>query len=388
MTQPATRMQTIPPYFFAELGKRIARLRADGHDVIRMDMGSPDMPPAPHIIEALVNSARDPSNHGYAPFGGTPSFCQAVADHYQRRFDVELDAENEVVGLIGSKEGLFNIVQSHVNPGEVVLVPDPGYPVYTTSARFAGGEVYHLPLIAENDFLPDLDSIPPSALERAKLMWLNYPNNPTGAVADLDYFAKAIEFARAHDILLCHDAPYTEVCFDEYLAPSLMQVDGAKDVAVEFNSLSKSHNMAGWRVGMAVGNERAIRALYTLKSQIDTSQFRSIFDAGVTALEGDQSWLVERNAIYQLRRDMILEAIGQAGMSADTPRAALYVWASLPEGVISSMDYCSRMLEEIHVSITPGVAFGDAGEGYVRLSLSSPTEKVEQAMARVAEWKY
>jgi LL-diaminopimelate aminotransferase len=388
MIRPAQRMQSIPPYFFAELGRRIARLRAAGHDVIRMDMGSPDLPPPAHIVEALERSAESPDHHGYAPFGGTESYRQAVADHYQRRFGVTLDPQREVLGLIGSKEGLFHLTQAFVDPGDVVLVPDPGYPVYETAARFAGGEVHFLPLLAENGFLPALDRIPQEVLARTKLLWLNYPNNPTGAVADLDDFAAAIRLARQHGFLVGHDAPYTEVGFDGYRAPSALQVDGAREVLVEFNSLSKSHNMAGWRLGMALGNPTAIEALYTLKSQVDTSHFRAVMDAGEVALRSDQGWLEQRNAIYQARRDQVLAAIPHAGLAADPPKAALYVWASLPEGVASSLAFTDQMLEDIHVSVTPGVAFGAQGEGFVRLSLGTPTERVEQAMDRIADWRY
>lgn len=386
MFQPADRMDAIPPYFFAQLGQRIAALREQGHDVIRMDMGSPDLTPAPHIVEALVESAREPGHHGYTPFGGTAAFRRAAADYYHKRFGLELDPRREVLGLIGSKEGLFHIVQAFVNPGDAVLVPDPGYPVYTTGARFAGGEVVFMPLRAENDFLPDFDAIPGSVRERAKLMWLNYPNNPTGATAELDFFARAVDFAREHQILLCHDAPYLDVCFGGYTAPSVLQVDGAREVTLEFNSLSKSYNMAGWRLGMAVGNAAAIDALYTLKSQVDTSHFQAVLDAGVAALTGDQSWLEERNASYQQRRDLVLEGVRAVSMQADTPAAAMYIWASLPPGETSATDYCQRMLAEIHVSMTPGVAFGEQGEGYLRISLATPSERAQEAMDRLRTW--
>lgn len=386
MIQPAQRMDAIPPYFFAQLGRRIAALRAEGHDVIRMDMGSPDLAPADHILQALVQSARNPDHHGYTPFGGTDSFKRAVADYYSQRFGVELEPAQEVLGLIGSKEGLFHVAQSFVNPGDVVLVPDPGYPVYTTGARFAGGEVHYMPLLAENDFLPDLEAIPDSIRERAKLMWLNYPNNPTGATAELTFFERAVAFARENQILLCHDAPYMEVCFDGYQAHSALEVQGAREVVVEFNSLSKSYNMAGWRLGMAVGETNALEAMYTLKSQVDTSHFRAALDAGVAALEGDQGWLEERNRTYQQRRDLVIEALRAAGLIVDPPAAAMYVWARLPETEESAAAYCERMLDEIGVSITPGSAFGDTGEGYVRVSLATPTEKVKQAMDRIAAW--
>jgi len=388
MIEPADRMRSIPPYVFAALGRRIEVLREAGHDVIRMDMGSPDLPPTPDTVTALIQSAENPNHHGYAPFGGTDGYRRAVAAHYEHRFGVSLDPHEEVLGLIGSKEGLFHIAQAFVNPGDVVLVPDPGYPVYSSSALFAGGEVVTMPLLESNGFLPDFSTLSQATLKRAKLMWLNYPNNPTGATADLSFFERAVELAAANNMLLCHDAPYTDVCYEGYVAPSLMQVPNARATAVEFNSLSKSHNMAGWRLGMAVGNADALEALYTLKSQMDTSHFRAVLDAGEYALRADQSWIATRNAVYRERRDTVVEAVRKAGLSADPPKAALYVWAGLPAGVESSAAYCRAMLEEIHVSITPGVAFGDAGEGYVRISLGTPTERVQQAMERVAGWRY
>ncbi len=384
--QPAHRIASIPPYFFARLGKTIAELRAQGVDVIRMDMGSPDMPPAPHIIEALVQTARRPDSHGYTPFGGTPEYRRAVATYYRARFGVELDPDTEVVGLIGSKEGIFHLTQAFVNPGDVVLAPDPGYPTYRTTANIAGGEIVSLPLRPENGFLPDLGSLPEETLRRTRLLWLNYPNNPTGATADLDFFRQAVEIARRYDILVCHDAPYLEISFDGYRPPSLLQVEGAKEVAVELNSLSKTYNMAGWRLGMAVGNAETLRALYTLKSQVDSSHFRAVLEAGAVALTGDQAWLEARNAVYQERRDLVLEGFRAVGMAAEEPRAAMYVWAALPAGETSSLEFTQRMLREIGVSVTPGVAFGERGEGFVRVSLGTPTDRVREAMDRLVRW--
>lgn len=387
MMERARRMRAIPPYYFASLSRRIDQLRAEDAEVIRLDIGSPDQPPANHIIDTLVRSARTPGHHGYGPFGGTEGFRQAVAEHYLRRFGVELDPVSQVLGLIGSKEGLFHITQAFVNPGDVVLSPEPGYPVYRTAVRFAGGEIVTMPLKPEQGFLPDFEAIPQNAREGAKLMWLNYPNNPTGATADLQFFARAIEFARRYDILICHDAPYAEVCYDGYRAPSVLEVEGSRQVAIEFNSLSKSHNMAGWRVGMAVGNPNAIEGLYTLKSQIDSSQFQAVLDAGEQALRGDQGWLDARNQVYAERRDIVLGGVRSLGMKAERPKGALYIWARLPVGFDSSEEFCRRILEDIHVSITPGVAFGALGEGYVRISLGAPTEEVRRAMERLADWR-
>ncbi|PKN90328.1 MAG: LL-diaminopimelate aminotransferase, partial [Chloroflexi bacterium HGW-Chloroflexi-7] len=290
------------------------------------------------------------------------------------------------IGLIGSKEGIFNLSQVILNPGDVVLVPDPGYPVYSASGIIAGAEIYNVPLESKNGFLPDLDAIPADILQRAKLLWLNYPNNPTGAVATMDFFEKVVLFARQHRILIAHDAPYTDVCFDGYNAPSLMQIPGAREVAIEFNSLSKTYNMAGWRLGMAVGNADVIDYLFNYKSQMDSSTFAPIYSAGVAALTGDQSWLEGRNLTYKKRRDLIVKGLRQAGFTLETPKAAIYVWAALPKGEIDSVAYCARMLEETGVSTTPGTVYGPHGGGYLRISLGTATDRVEQAMQRIVKW--
>ncbi len=384
--KPTARVSSIPPYFFATLGKRIQELRKSGVDVIRMDMGSPDLPPAPHIVEALVQAAHRPDAHGYTPYGGTVEFREAAADFYDRRFGVQADPKSEVIALIGSKEGLFNITQAFVSSGDVVLVPSPGYPTYSAAALLAGAQVEWMPLLEDKSYLPDFDSLPLEVLSRTKIMWLNYPNNPTAATAELELFARAVQLAGQYDFLLCHDAPYTETTFEGYRPPSLLQVEGAMQVAVEFNSLSKAYNMAGWRLGMALGNAQAIQALYTLKSQIDSSQFGPTLEGGVAALRGDQSWLEERNAIYQERRDIVLEAFRDAGMTARRPLASLYVWAKVPEGRRSDAEFCESLLEDAGVSITPGVAFGPEGEGYVRVSLATATKRVHQAMEKCVEW--
>jgi len=383
---PAERIASFKPYFFATLGKKIAELKSKGLDVIRIDMGSPDLPPADFIIESLVESARRADTHAYTPNGGTPAFRQAVADYYANRFEVDLDPQSEVIGLIGSKEGLFNLSQVILNPGDISLVPDPGYPVYSASGLIAGGEVYYFPLTRERDFLPDLSAIPTSVIDKAKILWLNYPNNPTGAVATMAFFEEAVAFAKKHHILLAHDAPYSEVCFDGYCAPSILQVPGAKDVTVEFNSLSKSYNMAGWRLGMAMGNRDVIRYLFTYKSQMDTSNFAPIFAAGVTALSGDQTWLEERNDIYRQRRDLVVNGLRAGGFTLDKPKAAIYVWAQLPKGQSDSMEFCARLLEETGVSMTPGIVYGQHGEGFVRISLGTATNRIEEAMQRLVKW--
>lgn len=378
-------MQTIEPNFFAKLGVRIGELREEGKDVIRLDMGSPDMPPAEFIVEAMQSSAEQHSHHGYTPHGGTRDYREAIAAYYRRRFSVELDPDTEVVGLIGSKEGLFHISMAFLETGDVTLVPDPAYPTYATAALFAGAEVVHMPLLSKNAFLPDLESIPRHALGPAKLLWVNYPNNPTGACATLEFFAELVAFASEHSLLVCHDAPYVDITYDGYHAPSLLQIPGAKKVAVEFNSLSKTYNMAGWRLGMACGNKYALSTLNSLKTNIDSSHFRAAQDGGIAALKGDQEWIVGRNAIYEQRRDIILAGLSKSGIEADTPQAAIYVWARTPHGNRAE-EFAIAMLEEIGVSVTPGSLYGSFGAGYFRISLGTSTARVREAMERISAW--
>lgn len=374
-------------YVFAALGARVRALEAEGRDIIRLDIGSPDMPPPDFIIEAMYDSARNPQHHGYAGYFGTPALRQAIADYYGHRFGVALDADTEVQPLIGSKEGIANIALAWLDPGDLALVPDPGYPSYRMGAYLAGAETYTLPLLAENDFLPDLNAIPKDVADRARLLWLNYPNNPTGAVASMEFFEQAVSFARRHDLLICHDAPYTEICFQSYRAPSLLQAHGAKEVAVEFNSLSKSHNMAGWRIGMVMGNATAIAALLQVKSNMDSGLFRPIQDAAVAALGGDQGWLAERNAVYKERQDMVLETLKRVGIHARCPQASLYIWAETPAGY-DSAGFADKLLQEAGISVTPGTAFGQQGEGYLRLSLGQDTERIREALDRLMEFKW
>jgi LL-diaminopimelate aminotransferase len=384
--KPADRIASFKPYYFATLSKKIAILQENGIDIIRIDMGSPDLPPEPFIIDTLTKSASLPNKHGYTPMGGSPEFRKAIAYYYEKRFGVKLDPYSETVGLIGSKEGLFHLTQVLVNPGDYVIVPDPGYPVYSASAKIAGGLIYKLPLLSENGFIPDLNSIPQEVIEKTKIIWINYPNNPTGAIAPFSFFEEIIHFAKKNHIVVAHDAPYVDVCFDGYIAPSIMQVDGAKNVAVEFNSLSKSYNMAGWRLGMAVGNAGIIGFIHTYKSQMDSSQFAPVIDAGIAALTGDQSWLEKRNSIYQTRRNIVVSGLLEAGFIVDAPPAAIYVWVKLPIGHKDSMEFCNRLLEETGVSTTPGVVYGQYGEGYLRVSLGTSTDRIHEAVKRIKEW--
>ncbi len=384
--QPADRIASFKPYFFARLSQRLAALRAKGVDIIRLDMGSPDLPPVDEITDVLVEQARRPDTHGYSPMGGTAEFKRACTEYYRRRFEVDLDPQKEVLALLGSKEGLFNLSQVLLNPGDVALVPDPGYPVYSASASIAGAEVYPMPLLEENGYLPDLKAIPEEIARRAKILWIDYPNNPTGATAPLAFFEEVVAFARRNQIVVAHDAPYVDICFDNYRAPSLMEVAGAKEVAVEFNSLSKTYNMAGWRLGMVVGNAQVISYLHTMKTQVDSSNFEPLLSAGAAALTGDQAWTADRNLVYKQRRDIIVSGLRQAGFTVQTPPAAIYVWARLPQGETDSTAFCTRLLEETGVSTTPGIVYGENGEGYLRISLGTPTHRVEEAMQRVITW--
>lgn len=384
MKTNSKRMQSFPDHFFAELNSRIRELQARDMDVIRLDVGSPDLPPAPEIIEALNRSAAHPDHHGYQPYRGPQELREAWAGMYQRLYQVKLDPDSEIIPLMGSKEGIFNLVMASIDPGEVVLIPDPGYLTYDRVTRFAGGEPVYLPLLPENDFLPELGNIPEHILKKAKMLWLSYPNNPTAATVNLDFFTRAVAFARQHDLLVCHDAAYIQVTYDGYQAPSILQVPGAKDVAVEFNTLSKSHNMAGWRTGVAVGNSSALQSLYTLKTNIDSGQFLPIMEAATVALNGDQSWLAERNEIYQQRRDLVIGALHASGLNARLPQGSLYIWCPVPAGW-SSEGFTSALLDQVHISLTPGSIFGEHGEGFMRISFTAPLERLEEAMQRMSQ---
>ena len=380
--RPASRIANLPPYLFAEADRQIAAKRAAGFDVVSLGIGDPDLPTPAAIVEELKRAAEQPANHRYPEYYGLPELRRAIASWYERRFGVELDPDREVVPLIGSKEGIAHMSVAFIDPGDVALVPDPAYPVCSIWTMLAGGTPHYMPLLPQNDFLPDLDSIPPQVLERAKLLWINYPNNPTGAVAPLGFFQKVVEFARAHNLLVCHDNAYSDVYYDGYLPPSFLQVPGAKDVGVEFHSLSKTYNMTGWRIGMMVGNASAVSALGKVKTNTDSGIFQAVQYAGIAALTGDQSWLAERNKIYQRRRDFVVSTLKEIGIDAPVPKASLYIWASVPGGG-KSLDFALRLLNEVAVWVTPGVGFGPSGEGFVRISLTTPDDRLEEAMRRL-----
>jgi LL-diaminopimelate aminotransferase len=381
----AKRIEKLPPYLFAEISKKIAAKRAEGVDIVTFGIGDPDMPTPEHIMASLIEAAKDPVNHRYPESEGLPEFRRAVADWYERRFGLRFDPDKEVQPLIGSKEGIAHVALCLIDPGDVALVPDPGYPVYSIGAMFAGGEVHYMPLRAEDGFLPDFAAIPEEVARRAKVLWLNYPNNPTGAVADLAFFEEAVRFAKKYDIAVCHDGPYSEVAFDGYRPVSFLQAEGARDVGIEFHSLSKSYNMTGWRIGMAVGNPTLIDALMRVKSNIDSGIPQAIQRMAITALEGPQDCIDEHNAVYQRRRDRLVEALRGMGMRVQPPKASLYVWARVPEG-FTSAEFAARMIDDLGVVVTPGNGYGQYGEGYIRLSLTIPDDRLEEGVRRMKEW--
>jgi LL-diaminopimelate aminotransferase len=380
--EPAKRLNRIPTHPFAVLEQRIQRQRAKGADVIRLDIGSPDMPPAAFIVDRLKTSADDPTKHSYAGFYGIPALRQAMADYYQRRFGVALEVDTEIMPLLGSKEGIVHLQTAWLDPGEVGLVPDPAYPTYAMGACLANAHLEPFPLLPERGWLPDLEAIPEALARRARLLWLNYPNNPTGAVTDLAFFEAAVAFCRRYEILLCHDGPYCDVTYDGYVAPSPLQVPGAKEVVLEFNSLSKTYNLAGWRIGMAVGNRAAVQALARVKTQVDSGLALPIQEMAVAAFKGDQAWVAARNRVYRDRRDMVVAALRTMGIEVTPPRASLYVWFPVPKGYTSDSlhDY---FLEKADVSISPGTFYGAQGAGWMRLSLGVATARLEEALARL-----
>lgn len=384
--QLAKRIQKLPPYLFAEISRKIAEKRAQGVDIVSFAIGDPDIPTPPHVIDALCQAAREPANHRYPESDGLPDLRRVIARWYEQRFDVSLDPDREVLPLIGSKEGVGHIALCFIDPGDLALVPDPGYPVYSVGTMFAGGECYFMPLTEENDFLPDLEAIPEAVARQARLMWISYPNNPTGAVAGLDFFERVARFAQEHDIAVCHDGPYTEVAFDGYRPVSFLQAAGAREVGVEFHSFSKSYNMTGWRIGMVVGNATMVDALMRVKSNLDSGIPQAIQRMAIAAFEGPQDCIAEHNAVYQRRRDRLVEALTRMGLGVRSPKASLYIWARLPEGR-TSLEFAGRLLDDIGVVVTPGIGYGPHGEGYIRLSLTIPDERLEEGLRRLAGWR-
>jgi LL-diaminopimelate aminotransferase len=378
----AQRIQELPPYLFAEIDKKKNALKARGVDIISLGIGDPDLPTPAHIVAKLREAAGNPANHRYPDYEGLLAFRQAAANWYRSRFGVSLDPEREVVSLIGSKEGIAHMPIAWVDPGDVVLCPDPGYPVYAVGTGFCGGVVHRMPLLKQNGFFPDVEAIPTAVARAAKMMWLCYPNNPTSATATRAFFQRAIDFARANEIIVCHDAAYSEIYFDDEKPISFLEIDGAREVGVEFHSLSKTYNMTGWRVGFAVGNAELIAGLGAVKTNVDSGVFQAVQEAAIAALDGDQSCVEEARRVYRSRRDLLLRALERAGLTATEPRATFYVWVETPKGYTSA-DFATRVLEKTGVVITPGTGFGPSGEGYVRFSLTVNGDRLSEAVGRI-----
>ena len=379
----AERLRRLPPYLFKEIDRQKAEVRAKGVDIIDLGVGDPDLPTPGHIIEALKDAAEDAANHRYPSYSGMNDFKYAVTDWFVKRFGVKLDPEKEVVSLIGSKEGIAHLPLAFVNPGDVALVPTPAYPVYHTATLFAGGDTYFMPIVEGNGFLPDLGAIPDEIAKRARLMFINYPNNPTAAVASLDFFNTIVEFARQNEILVAHDAAYTELAFDGYRPPSFMEAEGAMDIGIEFHSLSKTYNMTGWRIGFAVGNREAIAGLGAIKSNIDSGVFQAIQIAGIKALRDDQSCVRNMTETYARRRNLMAKGLREAGFAVEEPKATFYMWVRVPNG-FTSTQLASRLLEK-GVVVTPGNGFGEPGEGYFRIALTQENDRLAEAIERIKD---
>ena len=383
----AERLRRLPPYLFQEIDRLKAELVAKGVDVINLGVGDPDLPTPDHIIRRLQTAAEDPETHQYPSYSGMNDFRVSVAGWYRRRFGVELDPLREVLTLIGSKEGLAHLPLACINQGDLALVPSPAYPVYHVATLFAGGESFFMPLQRENRFLPDLKAIPPDVARRARLMFLNYPNNPTGATAERDFYERVVEFAREYEILVCHDAAYTEMAFDGYRPMSFLEIPGAREVGIEFHSLSKTYNMTGWRLGFAVGNAQIVEGLGQVKSNIDSGAFNAIQHAGIAALEGSQECVGRMRQIYQERRDVLIAGLKKVGLDPDPPKATFYVWCPTPKGY-NSKDFTSLLLREAGIVTTPGSGFGEPGEGYVRMALTVTKERIEEAVGRIRKLSF
>ena len=381
----ADRLQRLPPYLFAEIDRQKQEARARGIDLIDLGIGDPDLPTPPHVVKALARAAHEPKNHRYPDYEGLLAFRGAAAEWYHRRFGVTLDPATEVLTLIGSKEGTGHIPLAFVNPGDIVLVPDPGYPVYAAGTWFAGGEPHFLPLRAERDFLPDLDSVPSAVLARAKMLFLNYPNNPTAACATPAFFARVVAFARAHNLIVCHDAMYSELCFDGYRPPSFLETPGAREVGVEFHSCSKSYSMTGWRIAWVAGNRQVVAGLGRVKTNVDSGVFQAVQEAGLAALDGPQDYVAHVRGVYQERRDLMVAGLRKLGFPVTPPRATFFVWAPVPDGS-DSRKWASRLLQEAGVVVTPGVGFGPAGEGFYRIALTVDKVRIAEALDRLSRF--
>lgn len=381
---PADRVKMLPPYVFARLDELKARAREQGLDLIDLGMGNPDGPTPQPVVDAAIEALQNPANHGYPPFEGTASFRRAITQWYQRRYDVELDPESEALPLLGSKEGLTHLAIAFINPGDLVLVPSPAYPAHFRGPLIAGGKVHSLMLKPENDWLIDLAAIPDSIAQQAKIMYFNYPSNPTAATAPREFFEDVVAFAHKHEILLVHDLCYAELAFDGYQPTSLLEIPGAKEISVEFHTLSKTYNMAGWRVGFVVGNRHVIQGLRTLKTNLDYGIFAALQSAAETALQLPDVYLHEVQNRYRTRRDFLIQGLGELGWTVPKTRATMYLWIPCPAGV-GSTDFALSVLQQTGVVVTPGNAFGPAGEGYVRISLIADCDRLGEALRRLKQ---
>ncbi|CDN12542.1 MAG: LL-diaminopimelate aminotransferase [Richelia sp.] len=383
--QFAQRLEKIPPYLFAEINQKRDKLIAQGIDVINLGVGDPDKPTLAHILQAMHEAINDGSTHNYPPYQGIDEFRETTAKWMERRFGVkDLDPIAEIISAIGSKESIHNTFLAFVEPGDYTLIPDPGYPVYRTSTIFAGGHPYVMPLKPENNFLPDTERIPEEVAQKAKLLWINYPNNPTGAVADLDFFERLVAFCRNYDILLCHDHAYSEIAYDGYKPPSVLQIPGAKDIALEFHSLSKSYNMTGWRVGFVVGNSMGIKGLSQVKTNVDSGVFKAIQKAAIAAFSTTEEQLQSLVSNYQNRRDVIIKGLQSLGWSIKPPKATLYVWVPVPQGYTSA-EFTSLLLDKCAIIVPPGNGYGSQGEGFFRIALTIPEARMKQAIQRMRD---
>jgi LL-diaminopimelate aminotransferase len=382
---PSERLERIPPYLFAELERKIAAKREAGVDVISLGIGDPDRPTPPLVVEAMQEAVSEAGTHRYPSNRGRSEFREAVRDFYERRFEVEhIDPDVEVMPAIGAKECIFNLNLAFLDPGDVALAADPGYPVYTAGPLLVGAEAVRLPLLPDRGFVPDLDTIDRDALKRAELLYLNYPNNPTGAIVPEGFFERVVAFAEEHDVLVVHDNAYSETTYDGYVAPSFLATPGAKDVGVEVFSLSKGYNMTGWRCAAIVGNADAITAYWRLKSNVDSGNFDAVQLAGVAALSPDaDAEVASMNELYRRRRDLMVDALRKIGVDVTPPRATIYIWAPVPAGFPSSAAYCEHVLEEAAVVLSPGSAYGPSGEGFFRISLTTPDERLLEAVERL-----
>ena len=380
------RFDTIEPYLFVGISKTIAEKKKQGIDVISFGIGDPDIPTPKFVLDSMIKHSNNPANHRYPESEGLPEYREAVAKYMKKRFNVELDSEKEIISLIGAKEGIGHASLALIDEGDISIVPDPGYPVYSAGCNFSGGEIYKMPLKESLGWKPDLNDIPESVIKRSKILWINYPNNPTGGIADLEFFKDVIDFGIENDIAIMHDACYAEVTFDDYVAPSILEVDNAMDIAIEYHSFSKSFNMTGWRLGFAAGNQELVQKLLTVKSNLDSGVPQAIQMMGIEALEKIQDFTSTNNEIYKKRRDKLSKALTEIGLEVVIPQAALYLWCRVPNGY-NSASFTELLLEQCNVVVTPGTGYGEYGEGYVRLSLTTPDELVDEGVNRISKWK-